>query len=151
MDGPVVISGNSTLLAVQNPANPLTEKLLELLAFHVKPGSVIPRPTPFVITYAGPQPIGFVPPRFFGLPEDYFFGLTPEQVIDLATGESAKQGGIETAQLVALQSQFNNAVVIARNVANLSDAQLESFRQSYIGLNNVRLSRRCSRRGSLNR
>ena len=55
--------------------------LLKLSGLKAVPGKLLPRPTPFILTWLGPQPIGVIPPEWYGLPEDYFFGFTPEEVL----------------------------------------------------------------------
>jgi hypothetical protein len=75
--------------------------LLGGAGFHHVPGArVIPiRPSPLIISWLAPQPVGVVPPRYFGLPENYFFGFTPKEVFGFALGEAAAQGERERKAL----------------------------------------------------
>lgn len=70
--------------------------LLKLAGLKPVAGKLIPRPTPLILTWLAPQPVGVVPPEWYGLPENYFFGFTPEQVL---AGVGATQTAEQRARI----------------------------------------------------
>lgn len=88
------------VVGARDPGGRLEHLLFELSGFKIVPGRVVPRPNPLIITYLAPQPVGFVPPRFFGLPEDYFFGFTAEEVLRNVGAEDDPERQQQYADLI---------------------------------------------------
>jgi hypothetical protein len=86
--------------SVANPANPISRLVVETLGFHAGvSGKGFPlKPSPLILTYAAPQPIGLVPPSTYGLPDDYFFGFTTHEMMDIASGQAVENAAARLEQ-----------------------------------------------------
>lgn len=107
------------------PVNPLAELALESLGLKLVAGSI--RPTPLVLTWLLPQPLGGIPPHVFGLPHDWA-GFTFEDVT-----EFANRGGVIDRQ---------RAAAAAALAADRRAAQLAASEAAAAALSNLDLIRR---------
>jgi hypothetical protein len=120
---PVGGPSNPTLLA--SSGNPLRHLLVEGAGLKFYKGIKLPLPGPLFATWLGPKPIGFLEPETFGLPRDYFLGLTPEEILDLASGEAAKQGAEQRKVLQSAQAAAVRLAQLQANIGVASDLQLQ--------------------------
>lgn len=129
---------NLKLASLHAPANPLPNMAVEGLGLRVPKGKIIPRPTPLIVTWLAPQPVGVVPPHYYGLPERYFFGHSPEDVFSFLTGEKAKQGAEARQRLVLAQKLSEELQTLKGQTQLLTDAQLNTVAAALAQLRQLR-------------
>lgn len=80
----------------------------------------------FALTWLAPAPVGIVPPKYFGLPEDYFFGFTPSQVLEFAenAGPQMAYEHYKEQERAALFLQTLNDIENVLDLRRRSDQEL---------------------------
>lgn len=114
---------------VYQPSSAITFKTL---GFEVAKGAYFPKGlSPLFVTYLAPQPIGFMPPKYYGLKEDFLFGITAHRATQLFTAPEYLEAKMSQERFEKANPRNWSVEVIRGNPTNSSTEELHRA-QSYL-------------------
>jgi len=106
---------------------PGAEITAKALGFHVARGVFLPKGlSPLFVTYLAPQPIGFVPPKYYGLPEDFLFGVTAHRLAQFYGAPEYLEHQLRVERAEKADRKTWSVSVTRGNPVNSTDGELRA-------------------------